>query len=83
MLLFYSSYFEKNADSKRDFSLKKHCTIEQRKQECQARPENAKAQLENTKIKAQAPFPREKEYAAKSKHLEELNIELKSGQTGE
>ena len=51
-------------------------SFEQRKQECQARLENAKVQLENAKIEAQAPFPREEEYAAKSKRLEELNIEL-------
>ena len=51
-------------------------SFEQRKQECQARLENAKVQLENAKIEAQAPFPREEEYTAKSKRLEELNIEL-------
>ena len=51
-------------------------SFEQRKQESQARLENAKVQLENAKIEAQAPFPREEEYAAKSKRLEELNIEL-------
>ena len=51
-------------------------SFEQRKQECQARLENVKVQLENAKIEAQAPFPREEEYAAKSKRLEELNIEL-------
>ena len=56
-------------------------SFEQRKQECQARLENAKVQLENAKVEAQAPFPREEEYVTKSKRLEELNIELNLDKT--
>lgn len=32
--------------------------------------------MKNAKLEVQAPFPREEEYVAKSKRLEELNIAL-------
>ena len=51
-------------------------SFEQRQQECHEKLENAKVQLKNAKLEVQAPFPREEEYVAKSKRLEELNIAL-------
>lgn len=50
--------------------------LPERRKTCQAQLENVRAQLENAKVEAQAPFPGEEELKTKSARLDELNILL-------